>query len=340
MPLSATKSSLEYVAQGGNKVVFVCPEDPRKIIYLAKSCFSSSLVNEYNTIERIKRDLEKLKDTKKITTHQNPMDCLALDWEKASDIEGRIVFRASRAKGDLDEYLQKKDPSLQQRVSMGTNILTGLHFLHANQKCHGDIKSKNILVYEDTNGKAIAKLSDFGRTISCSSKNERSFSYANQYYSPPERSMSQKGEVFSTGLVLIHLLEGEMGGGAAKGKRTHRERRGVETIIGRYRKISNPIEKFFYGLVALFYYLFNIKKGKNPPQLLHHIDRITHGLEKQRAHNALWCVAIGELNHLLKEMIAEDPSQRPTIEKALERYRKMQQKLESSTHTWFSLFFS
>ena len=62
-------------------------------------------------------------------------------------------------KGDLNAYLQKNRPNGRLCLSLARKIAEGLRVIHANKKCHVDLKSGNILLQE--NGQPL--IGDFGR---------------------------------------------------------------------------------------------------------------------------------------------------------------------------------
>lgn len=72
------------------------------------------------------------------------------------------------AKGDLRDILTSAENlGLRDKYQLCRNIGAGLDALHKNAIIHGDLKPRNILVFEE-NGQCLVKLADFGLAVEAS----------------------------------------------------------------------------------------------------------------------------------------------------------------------------
>lgn len=135
---------------------------------------------------------------------------LMLDYKLLEDnekINGLFTVETTKADCDLDELI--RDRNKYQPIhafSMGNQFLNGMASLHAVKYVHGDVKLENALVTKLPNGQFQVLVSDFGKakhTIS----DEMSIYWGNTRFNPWEFSLSMPGDVCSTGIALIRILE-------------------------------------------------------------------------------------------------------------------------------------
>jgi len=60
--------------------------------------------------------------------------------------EQLIIYMPYYPNKDLEDYLLTHDPSMEKRISMLIDILTGIQELHTHFVIHRDLKLKNIFL--------------------------------------------------------------------------------------------------------------------------------------------------------------------------------------------------
>jgi len=109
----------------------------------------------------------------------------------------------------LQSLLEEQTMTLIEKVRCIRQVCEGLHYAHSRQPAivHRDIKPANIMVLED----GMVKLIDFGIARLGQSKNTRTgFVMGTYQYMSPEQiknmEIDGRSDIFSTGVVLFHLL--------------------------------------------------------------------------------------------------------------------------------------
>lgn len=131
--------------------------------------------------------------------------------EKATDkmsMKEYTVKTPFAAGGDLDRDIGKNAPKFPQSARLGLDILKGMNHLHLAGFVHGDVKGDNVLIADQPNGEKIARITDLGKTREMGN-DEKGINLGNPRYAAPEGGSSQRSEVYSTGLLIIHSLEKE-----------------------------------------------------------------------------------------------------------------------------------
>ena len=116
--------------------------------------------------------------------------------------------------GDLKQRLQKKRLiSEEEKLKWSTDIFEALAWLHDENFLHGDLKSANILLFQNPHDsrKLDALLADFGSSTG-SGETEEEEGASTPIYSPPEQFSNERktgaGDVWAAGLILFELFEG------------------------------------------------------------------------------------------------------------------------------------
>jgi serine/threonine-protein kinase len=127
------------------------------------------------------------------------------------EIDGHLFIAMEYVEGvDLERLLAAREPlTLQQRLDIGIDILTGLCYAHRHGIVHRDVKPANIRITEDGR----AKVMDFGVAYLDSSKmTQTGMMMGTPSYMAPEQVVGGKitpaTDVFAMGSVLYELLTG------------------------------------------------------------------------------------------------------------------------------------
>ena len=130
------------------------------------------------------------------------------------EVDGHLYIAMEYVPGaDLETIVKDKDAplTLQQKLDVVIDVLTGLSFAHKRGIVHRDIKPANIRISEDGR----AKIMDFGVAHLASSKlTSTGASLGTPSYMAPEQITGGKTtpatDIFAVGAVLYELLTGEL----------------------------------------------------------------------------------------------------------------------------------
>jgi len=260
---------------------------------------------------------------------------LAIDMQEVTgeeQIEGKYTVRTAVAKGDLEGEIRKPETTFEERMGYLSDCWLGMEELHRSGYVHGDLKPENLLVYE-TREHPIkitkhVKLADFGKTRPLLAE-EQVFYTGNPRFSPPEKKLSQKGEVYGAAMIAIRILEEEYLSGDKKMLlepvvkdiiMPTESRQGIERFAVLNKKMPQT-ESSLAGKVraygpSFFAPSINLKEAEG--EMHAYINALTDKLEnhmrpEQRA----------KLNSLLKEMTRSDPSKRPFMVEVNKRYQEI-----------------
>ena len=127
------------------------------------------------------------------------------------EVDGHLYIAMEFVQGaDLEELMKSGTPlSLQQKLDIAIDVLSGLSFTHKRGIVHRDIKPANIRIGEDGR----AKLMDFGVAhLASSNLTSTGASLGTPVYMSPEQITGGKAtpatDVFAVGAVLYELLTG------------------------------------------------------------------------------------------------------------------------------------
>ncbi|KAJ0735021.1 putative protein kinase RLK-Pelle-RLCK-VIII family [Helianthus annuus] len=131
------------------------------------------------------------------------------------DYEWRILAYEYAPKGSLQDILHARGRHViltwSERVKIATGAAKGLEYLHGMEIIHRDIKSSNVLVFDDH----VAKIGDFDLSDQTDmSLSERSHSTQGFNFgcNAPEYALTgqldSRSDVYSFGVVLLELLTG------------------------------------------------------------------------------------------------------------------------------------
>lgn len=130
---------------------------------------------------------------------------LVLDIEEVpadERIEGKYTLKVERASKNFEKKIQDPSTTLPDRVKFAEHFLDGMTNLHLAGYIYGDVKPENCLIF---NG--VLRISDFGKTEEVPKDGKAATYKGNKRFAPPEGVLSQKGDVYSAGMVLIRTFE-------------------------------------------------------------------------------------------------------------------------------------
>lgn len=97
----------------------------------------------------------------------------------------KIALYSKLAIGTLDDVINGKIyASEQDKNTLIMQIFDAVDFMHANQVIHQDIKPENVLIFKDKDGQLVAKLNDFGLSVSSDEPTSRNPKSTFGYESP------------------------------------------------------------------------------------------------------------------------------------------------------------
>lgn len=135
---------------------------------------------------------------------------LAVDMKTSFTEDGQFIASAAKALGDMDSLIKNPALTVLQAAKLALGPVKGMSELHKLGYVAADVKSENTLGYvakpEDGVGDTIVKLADFGKAVEMGADKTKFYS-GNKIYAPPERELSQKGDVFGLGMITLRAME-------------------------------------------------------------------------------------------------------------------------------------
>ena len=103
-----------------------------------------------------------------ILNHPNIVSMLGLAWgdngfPKSCEIPVPIIEHANL--GSLADHQANHVLVTSEKLSILRDVAMGINFLHQCSIAHGDVKSENVLLFQDSQGHITAKISDFGFAV-------------------------------------------------------------------------------------------------------------------------------------------------------------------------------
>jgi TolB-like protein/Tfp pilus assembly protein PilF len=203
---------LREVGQGGMGVVYEAFDtklDRRIAIKCSKEGFSRRLPPEV----RLARDIA------------HPNVCKLFDIHTAATRDGEIDFIAMEYLdgGTLAARLESGPIPAQEALTIALQLCSGLAEAHRNQVIHGDLKSNNIILTKDANGKMRAVIMDFGLARRPESAQGASGSVteagAPNYMAPELLEGGRptvRSDIYALGVILYELDRGRLPQGVAQ----------------------------------------------------------------------------------------------------------------------------
>ncbi|KAJ6439093.1 mutator-like element [Purpureocillium lavendulum] len=146
------------------------------------------------------------------------LEGLCWDVMADDDVQPVLVFEKSHF-GDLYHFMRSgegKDISMGERMRLCVDIGIAIRDMHANNIIHGDVKPRNILVFQESPSKYVAKVADFGFSTQFIREDDLIRMPKSGIWCAPEwhhrgfrPEAARKMDIFSFGLVCVWMLFGD-----------------------------------------------------------------------------------------------------------------------------------
>jgi serine/threonine protein kinase len=327
---------------------------------------------------------KKLKDPISLQILKDAGNHLALDLREIGT-ENMYAVETEAAQGDVEKTIRAKS-NFGDLLTLSEHFIHGMKDLQSVGSVHGDIKPENILVYGKLNetgkvvddqgnevtkggrldlkamGIANSKSSDWGKRREIGNNEDLMYT-GNPRYAPPELRLSKKGEVYSSGIILIRILEEAVlnkksGMDNSKDidtsadvyktgmlihinestrdstKAVQKNRRGIEKFLCLNKFTPQTEIKTFGGNCKVYgKSIVTSNKKLSMTQLQEsqkQTDRYINKLAEQLTiHKHLSKEDAHELKILLKSMTQADPSKRPDMEEVHTKFQDFLAKVKA-----------
>jgi serine/threonine protein kinase len=156
-----------------------------------------------------------------IRKHENIVEFLGVAWETDPlDLQRRwpVLIMEQATKGTLNDFLQPSDPKpFRIKTALALDVVLGLKVLHQCGVLHGDIKTDNVLVFENQDPETwaerpvIAKLADFSGVL-FDMKNPMALPSGTRPWNAPEWRQNLtpdsllKTDLYSLGFLIFRIM--------------------------------------------------------------------------------------------------------------------------------------
>lgn len=125
---------------------------------------------------------------------------------------GPVVLGSKKIKSFKDPTPIKSDLKRNIAIKIIWDVCLALHYLHNNNIIHGDVKTSNVLLYDDDSGDLFAKLADFSLSVYMPNgfSHINSHSFYSAPYKPPEiwgkSPWSFEADIWALGVTIYSLI--------------------------------------------------------------------------------------------------------------------------------------
>ena len=198
---------LEPLGEGGMGVVYKA-EDTRLKRTVALKFLSSEVTGGGEFKERF------LREAQASAALDHPNICTVYEID---EVEGQTFLSMAFLEGEaLDRIVEKGPLPLDRAIAIAVQAAEGLAAAHAQGVVHRDVKSANMIVREDTAGRPVVKLMDFGLAqMSGRSKlTQVDTRLGTVAYMSPEQTqggtVDRRSDLWSLGVVIYEMVAGEL----------------------------------------------------------------------------------------------------------------------------------
>ena len=193
---------------------------------------------------RVKRECEILKEVQ----HPNIVSYLDVDTDPKG-YPGKLALVMELMERNLTQYLEAENISLYRKLSLCSDIISALMYLHAKGIVHRDLTSNNVLLKAST-----AKLGDFGTARYLNDPSSLTELPGTQAYMPseaypPNQCYTEALDIFSFGVLAIQIITQErpMPSPRMKSVPDQRNPRGAYWPVPEVDRRKNHIDKIDAG---------------------------------------------------------------------------------------------
>ncbi|XP_022139649.1 probable inactive receptor kinase At1g48480 isoform X2 [Momordica charantia] len=228
--LSAMSTELEQRDEALPELVFFNEEDEQfkvedlleatadlQNLNICTSLFKVRLKSQYyavKTLRKMQINFDEFRKTMRLVGNLQHPNILPLVGYYSANEEKLLIYKYQR-NGSLHKLLESCIEGKQKfpwriRLSIASGIANALGFIYQRRSNaedsipHGNLKLSNILLNENNE----PQISEYGITKFLDPKRARLLS--SKGYTAPEKKLSEKGDVYSFGIILLELLTGKM----------------------------------------------------------------------------------------------------------------------------------
>ena len=191
-------------AEGGQGRIY-------EVVDNSEAFVGTYVLKELKNPKRSHRFSSELEAIVKLSEHPNVIDIVDHGIFRSQD---KPCYVMPKADSSLDEAIESKILSAEQKFDVFTKICLGVSFLHSKSIIHRDIKPENILLFS-----GIPKVADFGLCLiaGLSRETQTNEAVGPRYYMAPELedgqclNVNNKADIYSLGKLFYYILSnGEM----------------------------------------------------------------------------------------------------------------------------------
>lgn len=165
--------------------------------------------------QRFNREIRIINDLKECDNIIDIIDSY-LDYKDKS----RIWYSMPCGDENLSKYISKYNNNLtnEQRVQIIDQVIAAIEYAHSKEILHRDLAPNNILLFNNSDGNLVVKVSDFGLGKDYNSLSHLTVtadhSYGQFLYTAPEqrdclKNSSVKSDIYSLGKVIYFIMTGK-----------------------------------------------------------------------------------------------------------------------------------
>lgn len=193
---------VKELGRGGMGIVFLVEDTARDNEIVVLKVFQSENADK-EVMEILRREFSIL------AAMRHPNLVCVYDLNKITG-KNEYFFTMEFVKG-VEFYKAIKELSLKEKLHLFSLLVQALDYIHASGIFHGDIKSENILVYQEMNGAYNLKLMDFGLAVREQEKINTKAGGTLEYLAPElfqHSPINVKTDLYAVGVLMFWGLTG------------------------------------------------------------------------------------------------------------------------------------